>query len=320
MVLTSRLAPPRVSRLAARAASLRHASRRTWMGARLPYEHGFHAGNFADAMKHTVLLLLLQRMCDKESPFVYVDTHAGAGRYDLGGDEALRLGESTDGIDLLRSAADRMGSAALPMPVRRLIELDAQAAGFYPGSPLLAAESLRPQDSMLLCELAPDQYSRLLSCPPIPSMVADGRAKVLCRDGYKTLSSKDKNVLTTQKRALVLVDPPYQMGSDTERTAALVLHLATHWRSARVAVWYPMRDRAKTRRLYEQLSRLDLGGKAILAAELTRAEDGGGDGRLPGTGMILVDPHFGVDAELETLLGALGECLHAEPRVEWLVR
>lgn len=293
-------------------------ARRTKMAARLPYEHGFHAGNFADAMKHTVLLLLLQRMCDKDSPFVYVDTHAGAGRYDLGGEEGARLAESTDGIGLLRSAADRMGSAALPMPARRLIELDARAGEYYPGSPLLAAESLRPQDSMLLCELAPSQYSRLLSCPPLPSLIADGRAKVLCRDGYKVLSSKDKNVLTTQKRALVLVDPPYQMGSDTERTAALILHLATHWKSARVAVWFPLRDPGKTQRLYDQLARLDLGGKAILAAELTRGEDGG-DGRLPGTGMVLVDPHYGIDAELETLLGALGDCLHAEARVKWLV-
>ena len=273
---------------------------------RLPYQHEFHAGNFADVMKHTVLLLLLQRMGDKESPFTYVETHAGAGSYDLIAGKAARLNEQADGIELLLNLADRDGLSSLPAPAQTLVEMSRGRE--YPGSPRIAAEQLRPQDSLLLCELAPEPHAQLCRCSPIDALIADGRARVLCADGYKAVRLRDgeaaagphktpwKTQKTPQKRprALVLIDPPYQMGGDTERIVQLVGHLARHWRSARVAIWLPIRDDGRratsvaspvsphhstpaplyppthlyrAARMYEQLAALDVPGD-ILVAEL----------------------------------------------------
>lgn len=300
---------------------------------RLPYQHEFHAGNFADVMKHTVLLLLLQRMGDKESPFTYVETHAGAGSYDLIAGKAARLNEQADGIELLLNLADRDGLSSLPAPAQTLVEMSRGRE--YPGSPRIAAEQLRPKDSLLLCELAPEPHAQLCRCSPIDALIADDRARVLCADGYKAVRLRDgeaaagphktpwKTQKTPQKRprALVLIDPPYQMGGDTERIVQLVGHLARHWRSARVAIWLPIRDDGRAARMYEQLAALDIPGD-ILVAELVGADTP--DGRLAGSGVVLVQPHYGIDKELEALLPALGESLRrpgaeaARARVQWI--
>ena len=153
----------RWARQALRHASAAAAARPPRMHAaerRLPYQHDYHAGNFADVVKHTVLLLLMQRMADKESPFMYVETHAGAGSYDLRDGKAAQLNEQAAGIALLQAHAESAGVDALPPPAQRLVEMIA-ADGRYPGSPRLAAELLRPQDSLLLCELAAEQHERL---------------------------------------------------------------------------------------------------------------------------------------------------------------
>ena len=175
---------------------------------RLPYQHDFHAGNFADVMKHTVLVLLLQRMCDKASPFMYVDTHAGAGSYDLGG-KAAQLNEQVAGISLLHAMAGRCGLGSLPAPAQRLVELSS-AGRPYPGSPLIAAELLRPQDSLLLCELSPEPHARLCRCPEIDALIGEGRARVLCADGYKAVRSRDA-VATPQKRCAAAGANPCEM-------------------------------------------------------------------------------------------------------------
>jgi 23S rRNA (adenine2030-N6)-methyltransferase len=188
---------------------------------RLPYQHDYHAGNFADVVKHTVLLLLMQRMADKESPFMYVETHAGAGSYDLRDGKAAQLNEQAAGIALLQAHAESAGVDTLPPPSQRLVEMIA-ADGRYPGSPRLAAELLRPQDSLLLCELAAEQHERLCRCAPIDALLAAGRARVLCADGYKAVRSRDAVQGDPRKRprALVLVDPPYQARPASPELAA----------------------------------------------------------------------------------------------------
>ena len=170
-------------------------------------------------------------MGDKESPFTYVETHAGAGSYDLLEGQAAKLNEQADGIELLLNLADYAGGLdALPAHAQTLVEMARDRT--YPGSPKIAAEQLRPQDSLLLCELAPEPHAQLCGCAPIDALIAEGRARVLCADGYKAVRLRDRDgdaASPPQKRpqkqpkpqprprALVLIDPPYQMGGDTER-------------------------------------------------------------------------------------------------------
>ena len=145
-------------------------------------------------------------------------------------------------------------------------------------------------------------------------------ARTICGDGYRALQQKDN--LAPQRRALVFVDPAYQQGADLERTVKLVEHLERAWHSARVAVWYPVRDTAKVDQLHDALRALPR-VKEILAAELVRDEDDGG--RLPGSGVVLVNPPYGIDAQLEELLSSLGELLSdgaatSSHRVSWVKR
>ena len=163
------------------------------LSGRLPYQHEFHAGNFADVMKHTVLLLLLQRMGDKESPFTYVETHAGAGSYDLESAATKQLNEQAGGIERLLALADGAGGLeALPTHAQTLVEMSRGRT--YPGSPKIAAEQLRPQDSLLLCELAPEPHAQLSGCAPIDALIAEGRARVLCADGYKAVRVRGRGL------------------------------------------------------------------------------------------------------------------------------
>lgn len=245
---------------------------------RMPYRHAYHAGGYADVVKHCLLILLLERMQLKESPMVYVETHAGAGRYDLSSFESQRLREHERGIDVVMRRAG-------PKPLetlKGLVEGDS-----YPGSPAVASSLLRQQDSMVLIDKDPSACEAL---------AAISGATVLCEDGYKALRS-----LQRDNRALVFCDPPYQLGGDTERAASLARELHKHWKSARFALWYPVRpDREKTDRLHAAFRDLDLGD--CLAAEI-------GSDDVVGTGLLMLHPPFGIDGDLETLLPALAGAL-----------
>ena len=258
---------------------------------RLPYQHGFHAGNFADVMKHCVLISLLEHMRLKGSPFVYVDTHAGAGSYNLQA-EAARLGEHKLGVSRLLSTSEE-----LPASAAILSRLLTQSGGRYLGSPLIASQLCRQQDSLLLCEKAADQCALLRQ-----NVGDDTRVTVQCADGYKALTRKE--LCSPQSRALVFMDPPYQMGSDSERATALVKHLRKHWRAARTAIWFPLsEDRGKTERLYSMMVQARVG--EVLVAELAAPRG------TVGSGMLLVQPPYGIEHELRELLPALGHLMGA---------
>ena len=278
---------------------------------RLRYEHGFHAGSYVDVTKHAILSLLMLRMAEKSSPFTFVDTHAGAGSYPL--EDSMEL---STGLDRLLAA--RLDGAALPPALSAFMRaVDAcGAADAYPGSPLVAAALCRDDDALLLVEQSETEHAKLvdsLEAVRVP-------ARTICGDGYRALQQKDN--LAPQRRALVFVDPAYQQGADLERTVKLVEHLERAWHSARVAVWYPVRDTAKVDQLHDALRALPR-VKEILAAELVRDEDDGG--RLPGSGVVLVNPPYGIDAQLEELLSSLGELLSdgaaaSSHRVSWVKR
>jgi 23S rRNA (adenine2030-N6)-methyltransferase len=276
---------------------------------RLVYQHGFHAGCFQDVLKHTVLILLLGRMKDKASPFTYVETHAGAGIYDL--DQALPHETEAGIFQLQRAAAASSPEDGLPAEARALLELVQQhehggAHQYYPGSPLVAASQCRPQDALALCELADDQHARL--CAALEQWTPHATAEAMAMeahlvDGYKALTKKHGGVATPDRRGLVFIDPPYSYGSDTQRATALARHLRVHWRSARLCVWYPAtRAHSKVCDAFREA-----GVGECLAVELFA---GGAVGK--GSGMLIVHPPYGVEDELRRLLDGLTRALARE--------
>lgn len=196
------------------------------------YRHAFHAGNFADLVKHAALLDLLARMQAAPGALSVSDTHAGRGLYDLTGDEAQRSGEAKAGIVQLMQSPD------LPPALQPLREAVARlnggdAVGLYPGSPLLVAGALRKGDTYLGCELRPQEHSALGEA--LRSWPA---AKTACADGYVEVAAR----LPKDGAVLVLIDPPFEKSDDYERCAAALAALTRKNPAAVVMVWLPVKD------------------------------------------------------------------------------
>jgi 23S rRNA (adenine2030-N6)-methyltransferase len=276
------------------------------------YRHAFHAGNFADVHKHAVLARILVHLRLKPGSFRVIDTHAGAGRYDLLGPEAARSGEWRDGIERVWKARRPGKAYALLAPY-----LDAVAAlnpdgrlQAYPGSPVLAATLLRPQDRLVACELEPGSAASLTS-----ALRADRRAKVLMINGWTVLSA---HVPPVERRGVVIVDPPFEEPTDFLRLSSALSAAHRKWASGIYLLWYPIKDRDAPDALARRLRRLAL--PKMLRCELTlgpaRREAG-----LVGSGLIVVNPPFSLQADLRTLMPVLGNVLSpaARSRTEWLV-
>ncbi|KAI2510396.1 Methylates adenine of 23S rRNA [Fragilaria crotonensis] len=282
---------------------------------RLDYVHGYHAGNNADVVKHSILILLLECMKRKDSPFVYVDTHAGAGSYPLDSREALQMKEFQGGIGKVLVA-----EKPLPGPLTKLVDMTKKEVGesslIYPGSPMIAKELCRSQDTMLLFERAHDQFDRLcnvLKQQEVDTNDAHDRTTICMTDGYVGLAEYSR--YTKQlPRALVFIDPPYQFGSDTDQIVRLVRHLQQHWKSARVAIWYPASDalKPKTERLLFELKAAVPGD--VLAVEMYPSD-------AVGTGMVLANPPYGIEHDIERCMSLLGSILRDDRptfRMKWL--
>jgi 23S rRNA (adenine2030-N6)-methyltransferase len=197
----------------------------------LNYRHHFHAGNFADLLKHALVLQLLQRLMADASPLAVLDVHAGAGLYDLTGEAARKSGEADAGV--VRLMADPAAPAAFD-PLKQAVGRANPAGGlrWYPGSPLLIVEALRPGDRYTGCELRPDDHAAL-------QQLLSGRkgAQALRRDGYEVLAEEAGR----GPRRLVLVDPPFERGDDYVRAAEGVGRADGRPGDA-FAIWTPLKD------------------------------------------------------------------------------
>lgn len=277
------------------------------------YRHEFHAGNFADVVKHVALSRIVAHLALKPAPFRVIDTHAGAGLYDLSGPEATRTGEWRDGIA-------RLFEATFDPEVRTLLApyLDAVLAcnqprrlTRYPGSPLLLRIWLRPKDRLLACELESRAAAAL-----VENLDGTRRAKVLKMDGWSALAA---HLPPKERRGMVLIDPPFEAPDDFARLAAGVAQARRKWATGIYLLWYPVKDRKGPDRLATQLRRS--GGK-ILRAEFSTARRMDPD-RLTSCGLIVVNPPWTLEKELTVLLPALAECLgcgQGKFRVDWLAR
>lgn len=217
------------------------------------YRHAFHAGNFADVVKHALLARILVYLTRKDAPFLYLDTHAGVGRYDLSADEARRTGEWRDGVG--RMAEPLPGEAeGLLAPWRAAVAAEQARFGpnAYPGSPAIAQALTRRGDRLLLCEKHPADARAL-----VQAMGRDARVKAIEIDGWTGLNAY---VPPKERRGLVLIDPPFEEAGEIDRMADALVAAWRKWPGGVYAAWAPIKDLAQTRRL----------GTRVVAAGVTR--------------------------------------------------
>lgn len=260
------------------------------------YRHEFHAGNFADVFKHTVLCRILCYLRGKPAAFRVMDTHAGGGLYDLTSDAATRGGEWRDGIEKVLSAEIPAGAAALFAPYLEIVDAHNKGGNLrvYPGSPALIKALLRPQDRLVACELEPKAHLALAR-----NFGGDSRVKVLEIDGWMALNAY---VPPKERRGLVLVDPPFEAESDFANLVAGLTSAHRKWATGIYALWYPIKGRREADLLGKRIGRLRL--PKVLRAEILVAPLGD-PARLGGAGMILVNPPWTLEGELSTVLPAL---------------
>ena len=267
------------------------------------YNHAFHAGSFADVFKHAVLCLILQHLRGKDAAFRVIDTHAGAGVYDLTGPEASRGGEWKSGVAKLLEAKLPKDVAALLKPYLDVVGALNESGRLtaYPGSPAFVRAWLRPQDRLIACELEPKAFAALKE-----AMQRDNRIKCLEMDGWTALKAY---LPPKERRGLVLVDPPFERDEEFRRLADTFMEAHRKWPTGVYVLWYPIKGRAESDAFAKRLRRLSI--PKILRAELivSPLRD---PTRLNGSGLILVNPPWTLEGELKTLLPALLRVLARE--------
>ena len=269
------------------------------------YQHAFHAGNFADVHKHAVLARILAYLRQKPAAFRVIDSHAGAARYDLFAEEAGRSGEWHDGIGRLWQARQR--------PTRDWAVLEPLVAPYleavvacnpggdlraYPGSPLIARHFLRRQDRFIACEIEPRSAALLAA-----TLKGDRRIKALAIDGWTAIAAY---VPPKERRGLVLIDPPFEDADDFTHLSTTLAAAHRKWPTGIYMLWYPIKAHEPSQALARRLQRLQIA--KILRSELTLRPPRA-DGVLAGSGLIIVNPPFTLEADLRTMLPALARLL-----------
>jgi 23S rRNA (adenine2030-N6)-methyltransferase len=265
------------------------------------YRHAFHAGNFGDVLKHVVLMMLVDHLKKKPAPFLYVDTHAGRGRYDLSEAEPQRSGEYKGGIGRLLEFPE----AALSPEVAAYVRLVRECAGAghsaitaYPGSPLLVARLRRPTDRMVLAETHAKEAQALRG------VLGRGRlVSVLETDGYTTLKAQ---LPPRENRGLVLIDPPYESDQEFDRILAALETAYERWPTGMYCIWYPLTERAGPQRFRRNLERSGI--RKVLDATLSVLPDDAAIG-MRGAGLVIVNPPWLLDERLAELLPDLHRLL-----------
>jgi len=280
----------------------------------MKYRHSFHAGNFADVHKHVTLLALIAALQRKHKGFLYLETHAGRGLYDLNSADTHQGAEARLGIGALRSADCESA------PIRNYLDaldraranINAAGAGIYAGSPVLAALSLRAQDRGICCEIQAAEcraLERALNIYP--------RMRCECVDGYQAIAA---HLPPVERRALVLIDPPYEeQANDLQRAGDAIGKALARLANAVVALWYPIKD---DRDLAPWLAHM--AAQLPVPALVTELWIHPRDARvgLNGSGLLIANPPYQLDAELSQWLPELGAALgtshHGGTSVKWI--
>jgi 23S rRNA (adenine2030-N6)-methyltransferase len=281
------------------------------------YRHIYHAGNFADVFKHVVLVSLIQSLSVKNTPFFYLDTHAGIGEYDLQQRNAQKTQEYKTGVG---KCISHPGLQALPVLLRDYITLletwnhakGTQEIRYYPGSPVWVRQLLRPLDRMVLTELHPEDRLRLKQ-----TFLQDKQVAVHHLDGYQALKAF---LPPKENRGLVLIDPPFEKTDEYTQIVQQLMQATNRWQAGTYAIWYPIKDKKAVKRFYADLVRSGI--REILCCEMhvSDLEESAG---LQACGMLLVHPPWQwqkkIEAALPSLSGLLSQQDRGSYRMKWLV-
>ncbi len=260
------------------------------------YRHAFHAGNFADVVKHVVLLCLLKRLIEKPKPLCYLETHAGRGVYDLEDERARRTREADNGIRRVAASATEAGPVQDYMRIVRGINKTGELT-VYPGSPAIAAAALRPEDRLRLCERHPEEVEILAR-----HFRADRRVSVSPADGYAALGGL---LPPTPRRGCALIDPPYESADEVDRVLDAVALGLRRWPTGIFALWYPIKERRDAIAFRRRLAKL---GVSVAVLEFCVTPDDN-PARLNGSGMAIVSPPWGLETRMRLARDQLSEIL-----------
>jgi len=273
------------------------------------YRHAYHAGNFADVLKHAALVAVLLHLRKKETPFAVIDTHGGRGLYDIAGPEAIKTGEAADGIGRL------MPLDAVPgvlSPYRDLVR--GFGDGFYPGSPLIAARLLRAKDRLIAIEKHPEEYAALAA-----ALAGVPGTRAVKGDGYRELA---RLLPPPERRGLVLIDPPYEAVDEFAQATRAAVAAHRRFATGIILLWYPAKERPAIEASAGEL--LNAGVSSLLKVELDvdapqSAVAGGRGPPLSAAGLLVVNPPFGFAGEMKTILAFLARTLPQGPDARGIV-
>lgn len=260
------------------------------------YRHKYHAGNFADVLKHAVLTRIVCYLKKKQKAFRVIDTHAGSGLYLLSAQEAEKTGEWKDGIGRLLSGKLPHAAQLLLEPYLNVVRSlnPGESLEHYPGSPKLVRDLLRKQDRLSAIELHPDDCAALRSL-----FESDFQTRVIALDGWLALGA---HVPPKEKRGLVLVDPPFEREGEFDRIVDGLARAHRRWAGGTYCVWYPIKPGNHLATFHAKLQALGI--SRILCVELDVLDRAGASG-LAGSGLVIINPPFTLFRELEILLPAL---------------
>ncbi|TIV68107.1 MAG: 23S rRNA (adenine(2030)-N(6))-methyltransferase RlmJ [Mesorhizobium sp.] len=272
------------------------------------YHHAYHAGNFADVVKHAVLARLVEYLKQKDKAFRVIDTHAGIGSYDLASVEAGKTGEWQGGIGRLAEATLESQAAALLQPYLEAVRAQNPDGGLkhYPGSPLIVRHLLRSQDRLTAIELHPQDAARLKSV-----FAGDFQARVIELDGWLALGAQ---LPPKEKRGLVLIDPPFEEEGEFSRLVEGLRKAHRRWPGGIYALWYPIKDRKAVTAFRAALKETGIPKLLDIAFEIRPASD---EASLDGSGLVVVNPPYTLESELKVLLPALHKVLAVRQPSRW---
>ncbi len=249
------------------------------------YRHAFHAGNLADVVKHLALVALLGHLRRKDKPFCVIDTHAGAGLYDLAGDSATRTGESAEGIARLARLVDRPG---LPASLETyLTDVRDFGVARYPGSPVIAAKRLRPQDRLIAIERHPEEFALLQA-----ALGPFAKARAVAADGYARLPAL---LPPPERRGLIVIDPPFEAEDEFARVVSCLSGARRRFATGVYLVWFPVKSMAAADALAGEVA--VMGAEPVLRI-LVDVGPGEAAERLHAAGLLVINPPFGFAEEM----------------------
>jgi len=251
----------------------------------LSYQHGYHAGNFADVIKHWVLTRILNHMTQKNAPLFYLETHAGRGRYDLSSAQALKTNEAEKGIALLWAKRQQLSDLFSPY-ITMIQTLNANnQLKYYPGSPDIALNMLRKQDRLTLCELHPTEFELLKQLPKRGKKVFFDR-----RDGLDSLPAL---LPPPERRACIFIDPAYEVKTEYDQVAQRITTAYQKFPTGIYCLWYPLLRPLRHEAMLKKLAQLDTKKTLQIEFKLSKPITSG----MWGCGLWIINPSYGLADE-----------------------